>query len=250
MSRLVGEPVSRLNAFFNRHTGTPAHRLTKLAFTLIEVLVATAIAAIMAIAVIAVFAAGIKVYERMRDYSDARADIMLSLEQVDRDLRNTLNISEIKFNGESGKVTFPAPVDGSPGSVSYYVDDETDTLVKEEKDYYASTSSEESGEGRITPLAAADGIKFSYCDYDSDARAYLWKDTWESEDEADKFGIAASKLGAGKNNNKNKEIKVNTPLGIRMEIQYHDRGESAVLYRTAFFPLAVSSRLADEESGK
>ncbi len=223
---------------------------SRLAFTLIEVLVAAAIAAIMAIAVIAVFAAGIKVYERMSNYSDARADIMLSLEQVDKSLRNTLNIPEIKFDGESGKVTFPAPVGGSPGSVSYYIDDDTYHLVKEEKDYSASTSSEDSGKGVITALAAADEVKFSYYDYDPDSKTYSWKDTWVSEDETDKFGTAASKLGVVKNDKKKKELKVNTPLGIRLEIQYNNRGESAVLKRTVFFPLAVSSRLAEKESEK
>ncbi|MDO8525062.1 MAG: prepilin-type N-terminal cleavage/methylation domain-containing protein, partial [Candidatus Omnitrophota bacterium] len=49
---LAGKPVSRLKNTSNRHTGTPAHRHTKLAFTLIEVLVAMLILSVGMISVI------------------------------------------------------------------------------------------------------------------------------------------------------------------------------------------------------
>jgi len=219
----------------------------KRAFTLIEVLVAATIAVVVAMAIMAVFAAGIKVYERLRDYSDARVDILLSLEMAEKDLRSALNMPEIKFKGEANRVTFPGRAAGGyPGSVSYYVDD--GRLVKEEKDYSAATSLEDSGKGAITAFAAADGIKFSYYDYDPEAKTYLWKDEWASEGEAGKLGVAASQLGVVKSDKKDKEIKINTPLGIKMEIRYNNRGESSVLKRTVFFPSAVSLRLAEEES--
>ncbi len=232
----------------NPLTRLPANPLTKLGFTLIEVLVAATIAVIVVTAIMAVFASGVRVFERLRDYSDARADILLSLEQVERDSKNILNIPQIKFKGEPSRVIFPALAGGLPGSVSYYVED--GRLVKEEKDYSAATALDDSGKGAVTVLAAADEVTFSYYDYDPLTKSYSWKDTWESEDESDLLGASASRLGSAKKTTANKEISINTPLGIRIEVRYNNRGESAVLKRTVFYPSASSLRMAESESEK
>ena len=216
-------------------------------FTLIELLITAAIMALVSLAILSVFAGGINVYGRLRSYSNVRKDILLSLERVEKDLRSACNISEIKFNGESSRITFPALVNAnpssgirepSPGSISYYVDAYEHYLVSEAMDYSAATA-KEPGKGAVTQLVSADKVKFSYYYYDPESEAYMWGDKWTNISPEEKTGVAASS-----------KIKANTPLGVKIEMQYADRGKSFTLYRTVFFPLAVSLRLAAVESEK
>ncbi len=212
------------------------------AFTLIELIITASIMALVATAILSVFAAGLKVYERVRNYSDIRTDILFSLEKMEKDLRSAPNASQVDFKAEPERVTFPAVVhthsgdkDGiSLGSVSYYIDESSHYLVSDEKDYSAATS-EESGKGFITKLVPARSLKFTYYIYDSKAKAFYWLESWkENKDE----------------NKTKKKPLLHTPLGVKIEIGYDNNGKSVVLTRTVFFPLAVSlyyTELADEK---
>jgi len=215
-------------------------------FMLIEVLITASLMALISMAIISVFAAGLNVYSRLCGYSDIRADILLSLGKAEKCLRSACNISKIEFKGEPDRITFPAPAGSAPGSVLYYVDG--GYLVSEEKDYSGATAAE-SGKGRLTKLAAADSVKFIYYDYDPKTKAYAWSEAWAKEPE-DKLGTAASELDTAAAMKKKKKMRVNTPLGVRIEIRYRDRGESLALNRTVFFPLAVALHLAEKESEK
>ena len=207
-------------------------------FTLIELLLVAVLAALLSLAILSVFSAGINVYSRLRSYSDIRTDILISLEKVEKDLRNASNISKIEFKGEPDRLTFPAVVSLSsgktqsisPGSISYYVDNSTHYLVSEEKDYSAATATE-SEKGFVTQIAYINDIKFSYYSYDPKAKAYSWSDIWVKEADEDKAT--------------EKKIKVNTPLGVRVEMRYDNHGKLFVLKKMIFFPLAVSLRLSE-----
>lgn len=229
----------------------------KRGFTLIELLIAASIAALIAVAIAATFAGGLNVYNRVLNYNDIRPDVLLALERIESDLKNACNISEIEFKGEGAKVTFPALVNATlnaklatmPGSVSYYVDDLTHYLVREEKDYSAAASKIETGKGLVTNLAPADKVKFQYYYYDSKAAVYRWSDTWVREEE-EALAIDASRLGAAKDKPLTKKLHVNSPLGIKIEIQCDSRSGPFTLTRTVFFPLAVSLRLAESAAEK
>lgn len=219
----------------------------KKAFTLIELLITTAIMALVSIAIVSVFAAGLNVYNRVRNYSDVRTDILFSLEKIEHDLKNVCNISQIEFTGEPNKVTFPClPL----GSISYYIDNSSHYLVSEKRDFSAATAMEPP-KGVVTKLVYAGSVNFSYYYYDPKGGAYYWKESWVKEKDEDIIGTDASKLGALKTAaEKKKNLRVNTPLGVRVQIQYDDRGESLVLERTVFFPLAVSLHFAQIASEK
>ncbi|MDD5428361.1 MAG: hypothetical protein PHI58_03875 [Candidatus Omnitrophica bacterium] len=215
------------------------------AFTLVELLITASLMALVAVAILSVFAAGVKVYERVRAYSDARTDMLFSLEEMERDLRSVRNISQIKFAGESGKVTFPAVVHTnfagkagtSLGSISYYIDDSSHYLVKEERDYSAATAMEPP-EGFITEMVYAENIKFSYYCYDRDSKSFSWKEVWAEEDDL-AGGASPGKSSPPAGVAADKKNIVHTPLGIKIEIGCESNGESLVLTRMVFFPLAV-----------
>lgn len=225
---------------------------------MIELLITASIAVLISMAVFAVFSAGVNVYERVSGYSDIRRDVLLSLEKIEKDLRNACNVSSLEFRGEASKMTFPALVSAglaedkkefSPGSVSYYVDDDH-SLVSEARDYPGSTA-KEPREGVVTQLVRATSVGFSYYYYDPKLEAYAWGDTWVKEADEDKKGTDAAKLGTAAGElTKKKKIKVNTPLGVKIKIEYEDRGRPFVLTRTVFFPLAVSLRIAETVNNK
>lgn len=215
------------------------------AFTLIELLITASIAALVAVAIFSVFAAGINVYNRVRSYSDIRTDILFSLEKIEKDLKNTPNISQIAFIGKADIVTFPKAI----GSVSYYIDNSTHYLVGEDRDYSAATA-EEPPRGEVTPLVYADSIKFSYFYYDSKSAEYYWKEEWAEEKEDASKGTDASRLGTSRDKSGKLKLRVNTPLGVKIDIKYEDHGKTIPLTRTVFLPLAVSLNLAEISDAK
>ena len=207
------------------------------AFTLVELLITASIMALVAAAILSVFAAGLKVYERVRSYSDIRTDILFSLEKMERGLRSVPNAPQVYFKAQPARITFPAVIHAHPGdkngislgSVSYYIDDSSHYLVSDEKDYSAATS-EESGEGFVTKLVYIGSLKFTYYFYDPKTKLFYWSDTWKEEKDENKTS---------------KKPPVHTPLAVKIEVGYDNNGKQALLERTVFFPLAVSSYYAE-----
>ncbi len=211
--------------------------ITRKAFTLIELLITTAIMALVSAAILSVLAGGVNVYNRVRNLSGTRTDILFALEKMESGLKNACNISQIEFIGESKKITFPSVVsipsgdnESLPlGSVSYYIDNSSHDIVSNERDYSAATAMDPP-KGFVTQSVYAADINFSYYYYDTEAKAYYWKDAWVREKDED--------------GSKKKKLKPNTPLAVKIEVKYEENGRSSTLERTVFFPLAVSLHLA------
>ena len=182
------------------------------AFTLIELMVTSALLAMVGMAIVSTFASGLKVYYRLRDSVGARADILIALERVERDLKNSFNTVEIPFHGEAKRIAFPVILErigdsGSSGSylgrVTYYYDDYKKTLSKKEEDYARVVSETGARDKDIKELASVNGVEFSYYYYDKRIQSYEWKSTWIDElegrrkDEKRNAGINKGTLSAG-----------------------------------------------------
>jgi len=76
------------------------------AFTLIEFLIVISIMAVLGAAVLSIFSGGINVYKRVKELGTEEMQALLSLEEVEMDLRNTFVISGINFTGEAKEITF------------------------------------------------------------------------------------------------------------------------------------------------
>lgn len=154
-------------------------------FTLLELLITSSIIAMIALAVFSTFSMGIKVYNRIQYSGLTQADVLFSLEKLEKDLHNTLNFSGIAFVGENRKVSFAGLVgpqaDSALGRVSYYLDTKNKSLVKDENIY--PVSSEETygvysqGSPSSKTLASIKDIAFTYYHFDPQAREYVWGDS-------------------------------------------------------------------------
>ena len=199
----------------------PANRQTNKGFTLIELLITTSILGMIAVAIFATFASGLNVYERVQTYGGVQSDVLLSLEKMERDLRSVFSLSGIDFNGDTKKVTFAGLIkkldaegkkNVSLGKISYYFDNETGTLVKEEQNYPEAISEIGTGESNFKALAFIEDINFSYYYFNSGMQAYDWKSSW----------------GAGEG----------IPSGVKVEVTFKDGKRDVKLDRTVLIPVA------------
>jgi type II secretory pathway pseudopilin PulG len=225
-------------------------------FTLIELMLVAAMMGAIGLTIVATFAGGLKIFNRMENYTATRAEVLLAAEKMERDLRNTFPLKGIDFIGDAEKMTFPAilktalseeQIKESPGSVSYYRGGQEDgsALFREEKTYTQALKREGSARGSIMDLVPVEDVNFQYFSYDPDAKAYSWVDAWDkSESEEDEDEV----VKATKNTDTLEERPENLPLGVKLKMSYRDGGKTLTLERTVFIKTAVSLNRAKKKA--
>jgi len=216
----------------------------KRGFTLVELLITTAILGIVTLAIFSTFASGLNVYTRVRSYTGLQPDILFSLEKIERDLRGAFVFSKIDFRGEKKLISFPAIVNNtgskkeevcSLGRVTYYYDGVKDILIREEQDYSKAIKGKYRKRGKRTTLASLKNMEFSYFYYDTESKAYNWVNSWKME-----------KLDDDEEETKDPEkkglwtIDDKILLGAKVEVEFRDGRSDRTLSRTVFFPAAGS----------
>lgn len=222
-------------------------------FTLIELMLVAALLAILGLAVAATFAGGLKIFNRMENYTAVKADILLSLERMERDMRSTFPVKGIGFIGEAKRMTFPAILrtfsakglaEESLGSVSYYRDDArgAGVLSREEKAYVQAVNKEGYRHGEMTELAPIEDIHFQYFSYDAEAETYSWVDRWDKSEKKEEEQREEAKAPKGVIALEDRPEEL--PLGVKIMIRYADGDKPLTLSRTIFIKTAVSLNLA------
>lgn len=209
----------------NQLTSLPAHQLTIYGFTMVELLITASIFAAMSVAIFASFAGGFRVFERAKSSAGERADVLISLDKIERDLRNTVNSSKIDFIGERESVSFAGLTsEGALGRVAYYVKGNKGMLTREEQEYPRATLLKfRKGKGRAQKLVSVKDIDFSYYYYNPETEEYKWKDFWEAP------------------GNEDAEEKPNrVPLGVRIEVTFKEASRSVTLNRAVLIPVGQS----------
>lgn len=221
-------------------------------FTLVEMLMVAVMLGILGLAIVSTFAGGLKIFNRMERYTATKAEILLSMEKMEKDLRNTFSLKGIDFIGEAKRMTFPATLrtfsaqgrtEESLGSVSYYRDDSRNerSLSREEKTYTLAVKKENSGHGDVMVLAPIEDINFQYFSYDSETKTYSWVGAWDKS-EARKEQKEENKVAKGVVALEDRPEDI--PLGVKIKISYKDGGETFTLSRTVFIKTAVSLNFA------
>ncbi|MCQ9207358.1 MAG: prepilin-type N-terminal cleavage/methylation domain-containing protein [Omnitrophica bacterium] len=195
-------------------------------FTLIELLVTAAILGIISMAVVSTFAAGLKVYEKARDYSWERVDALLALEKMERDILNLVNFSGIDFVGGKETISFAGLTkEGEPGKIRYYMKGGMrGVLIREELGYARAISKTSRRRGERKELATLRDMDFEYYYYDNDTKKYLWKDKWKLNEE-EKEDLEKSEW---------------IPIGVRVKIKFKEGKRYVTLTRSVLIP--ISSR--------
>jgi len=180
-------------------------------FTLIELLITGSVMGIIALAIFSTLSMGLKAYHRLQYYGLVQADVLLSLEKMERDLRNARNLIDIQFVGENNKVSFAGGIgpQGGPdlGRISYYFDARDHAFIKKEEDYSSAVYEGSTGQRRFEALASVKNLVFSFCSVNPET----WQDSWPS--------------GSG------------VPQAVRIKITFKGSHKDVEITRTVVMPL-------------
>lgn len=206
-------------------------------FTLVELLIAASIIGMISIAILSSFGVGFHTFERVQAFGGPQMDILLSIEEMERDLRNTFPLSGIPFTGNSRNMTFAALFSKWDeekeeeavvlGKKSYSLDSTSKALVSTQQEYANAVGESTGTEQGTEVLAFVEDIQFSYYYYqkelqeDKEKIEFGWKDSWSPED-----GL---------------------PKGVKIEVTFKNGEEDVHLARTVFIPIGGSTVTNEQE---
>lgn len=183
-------------------------------FTLLELLVAGALIAVVATVVAGAFAAGFRVWQRAVETGDEEA--VVTLELMQKDLRNTVPFRLIPFQGSQTRVEIPAlvvaPVGGNGreqlGSIRYEFGAASHALDRVVRWF---PSPEQEQEKRETLMDAVESLRFVYGETGEGSGGGLaWGNDW---------------IG-----------RTNIPAAVKVEMQFKTGGERIDRERTIILP--------------
>ena len=213
-------------------------------FTLIEIMVATSILGVIGLTILTTFASGLHVFERVQTFGGPQADVLLALEEMEKDIRNVFPYSTIAFKGDTQSITFPTvietfeTIDGeeevvsSIGKVSYYIanvtyiNEITKGLIRAQHNYSQAITGVEAPEDQSETLASIEDLAFEYYFYNEDTEEYGWQSLWSAEEE-------------------------NLLSGVKIAVTYKDGDRDVQIERTVFIPtLQKIIGIEEDEEGE
>jgi prepilin-type N-terminal cleavage/methylation domain-containing protein len=180
------------------------HYLT--GFTLIEILIVSAIFSVVAIAIYSTFASGMNIWRRVENVSLLERKINLRLEKMSCELRQSLNFADIGFEGSKEGLTFALLVDGEICEVCYLFDLGQKVILRREDRFEDILQDKVSRPRRF--LFPIEEFELEYLCFDDQEDEYIWKDDWEKQK-----GI---------------------PLAVKIRLKYKDEIRTS----TVFIPIA------------
>ncbi len=202
-------------------------------FTLIELLITASIFGVIGVIIVTTFGSGMQVYQRVQSYGGDQADVIFSLEEMERDLRNIFPLSTIGFEANTLQISFPAmietfeEIDGeevavsSIGKVDYYFDRQQEALMKSWQSY-SQADNEINDNTQKSLLAYVSDVKFSFGSYDEEGD-FSWGFTQDEEDSS-------------------------YPAAVKVAVDYWKGTSDSQLVRTIWIP--ASWRAPEEEGGE
>jgi len=159
-------------------------------FSLVEVLMVAVIFSIIGIGIAGSFISGVKIWRRSQDMARVYSELILTLEKVSGEVRQSADISAIGFEATSEdsagakaqEFSFPALLRGSIVRVTYRFDPQGKKLLRGEaqyKDIIAGNLKDKYTEKTILSL---DELKMDYYFFDKESNTSEWRESWKKED--------------------------------------------------------------------
>lgn len=184
-------------------------------FTLVELLIAALLAALLAGSLLAAFSGGLRVWQRAREWDESAVQALLALEEIERDVRNTIAARAGRFEGDERRLSIPSVVSVAgpngleewPGVTRYEVDGGARTVVRRTVARGRS--------GRQTAVAVASSVDragFAFLARSGDRSGEGWISSWSG--------------------------RTNLPAAVRVSLTIRSTPEPLSLERTIALPLA------------
>jgi prepilin-type N-terminal cleavage/methylation domain-containing protein len=147
-------------------------------FTLIETLVVVTILSVCAGGIISGFFAGLKLWDRAVNDDSSGTVFFLGMEQVARDLRQSVHIPLVGSQGTSSEVSFCAFDRDAAVKITYLFDAGQGMLVRRVMTLKDALSEEGKGSFTEKNVLPAGEVSFAYFFYDAVKGEGDWKDVW------------------------------------------------------------------------
>jgi len=208
--------------------------LRKKGFTLIELILVSAILMVVGMALYGTFTSGINIWKRVSQ-RPVTEDVGLFFKNISYDLRNSFKVENIKFRGGRRHISFPTRIrrrDGeklkdSIGQIAYSFDRKKGEVYKKQASY-SEVYRKKSGRKRVLAEGIS-SLQFQYFIYDSEREKYSWVTNWQERD--DPFGA---------------EEEDRLPLIVRIEIGIPKEKFEQKFVKTVSIPSACCWPLIDE----
>lgn len=180
-------------------------------FTLLELLIASAIVAVAAVVILGGFTAGIRVWERARELSGAGASARIAMAVARKDLCNMVPCRAASFQGAAAWVEIPAVVNEGvsnlwPGTIRYEFS--RGAMKRKAKVMGEGGGVRESSE---VLMSGAGDVAFSYGDAGDDGQGVaVWGREW---------------MG-----------RTNLPVAVKMAVRFMEGREQREIQQTVLLP--------------
>lgn len=196
----------------------------KYGFTLIELVLVTAILAVIGMAVYGTFSNGISIWKQVTQDS-VTEDINVFFEKISFDLRNSFKLTGVRFKGGKTQVSFPSRIkyngknglENTIGQITYSLDKRRQTLKREEKNYSEIYLKKE-GSTRVLSESIS-SLKFKYYVYDEKYKKYSWVTHWQEREES--FGL---------------QVEERLPLIVKVEVGIPSKKGNQTFVKTVLLP--------------
>jgi prepilin-type N-terminal cleavage/methylation domain-containing protein len=156
----------------------------RLAFSLVELLIAVLIFSIVIVAIYSTFSGGISVFRKIINVDIQRQKVLLKIERFAREVRQQVPCRSFLFLGSKDRLSFPGLSDFMPSRITYYYDNQANTLyrVAEPLSEIITHTGSIDPKVKITLsrvfLKKIKGVNFSYLFLDLKNNDYVWLEEW------------------------------------------------------------------------
>lgn len=224
MTRMEGRPPRRpgthgmKTASFRWRSNVPAHAPS--AFTLIEMLIVTAILGVVIAAIVACLAGGLRVWESARRFDKVETEAMFALAAVQKDVMNAIPFYALPFRGSPDGMAFPCLVsvlsgeggeEVAVGTAAYRLDYGRGRLIRRAWAFPRPEPPEQNAE---TVAGRVRNARLWYAPDPADRTASggaQWQDIWRDAS--------------------------NLPRRVRIDLGLDDEGETRTFSRTFVIPV-------------
>ena len=158
--------------------------MTKRAFTLIELIIATAILSLIVVSIYSAFSVGIKAWRRGSEGEEVQK-VRIALLKMQKELRGSFFFSDAPFEGTSSEIIFPLSIPEENIEkiyiITYRMDENKDTgarnLVREKRLFTENPQDEK--EAIKEPVFPVRLIAFKYAyKLEDGSNGFEWQDSW------------------------------------------------------------------------
>jgi prepilin-type N-terminal cleavage/methylation domain-containing protein len=193
-------------------------------FTLVELLIVTAILSLIGLTLYSSFSSGIDIWKKINRELFVE-DINIYFDKISYDLRNSFKFTGIEFYGTQDKISFPTIIkvrrdEGTEeeiGWVQYSFNRNLKALNRKQANYSEMYLDKSGDEQKI--VTDIESLRFQYYYYDPQYKHYAWKNTWQADESV--FGI---------------EEKDVLPLAVRIEVKTKDGKDGKKFTKTVSLP--------------